>query len=130
MYSSSRCYWFPKRHWTKVLAVSERALVLKVLPGRGGGESSDQKVLKEYKVIQVLNEITLTPQGAQGATTAAQGDTGHHKEQKVLLLLKEPHELRVHISARCTVGAVHGSVHAQLCRLPWTCSLLSSMGWH
>ena len=67
----------------KVLLFLKGALVLMVLPGRGGGESSDQKVLKEYKVIQVLNEITLTPQGAE-AVTAAEGDTGHHKQQKVL----------------------------------------------
>ena len=38
----------------------------------GGGPphgAPDQKVLKEYKV-PVLNEITLTPQGAEGATGA------------------------------------------------------------
>ena len=29
--------------------------------------ATDQKVLKEYKEIQVLNEITLIPEGAQKA---------------------------------------------------------------
>ena len=52
--------------------------------------ATDQKVLKEYKVIQVLNEITSTPQGAQKQllqlneiTLTPQG------AQKLLLLLKE-----------------------------------------
>ena len=45
-------------------------------------------------MVQVLNEIALTPQGAQKVLPTAQGDTGHHKEQKVLLLLKELQVLR------------------------------------
>ena len=58
--------------------------------GAGCTTTADQKVLQEHKVIRVLNEITLTPQGAQKQllrlneiTLTPQG------AQKLLLLLKE-----------------------------------------
>ena len=54
------------------------ALLLKVLPGRAGGKSSDQKVLKKHKVVQVLKERQV------------------HKEQKMIQVLTEIQVLREH----------------------------------
>ena len=64
--------------------------------------ATDQKVLKEYKVIQVLNEITLTPQGAQ----------------KLLLLLKET--LVTTSSRRCYRSEGHTRAHRAQGDSHWT----------
>ena len=60
------------------LLVLKGGLLLKVLPGRAGGKSSDHKVLNKHKVLQVLKERQV------------------HKEQKMIQVLTEIQELREH----------------------------------